>query len=450
MHDLIVIGGGPAGYFAAEQAGKAGLSTLLVEKSRIGGVCLNEGCVPSKTMLYSAGLYTSALSSRNFGVTADGAALDLVALTAHRQKIVESQRNAIGFTLKKCSVETVAGTAVIRGKRSEGFRVSVLEKEFEAKRLLVCTGSDAIRLGLPGMNQDFVLTSREILTVSSVPKSLVVIGAGAIGLEFATFFAEAGSRVTVVEMLPQIGGPIDKDISQALKRELEKKGIVFHLGSTVASVENHAVKFESNGTSQTAEADLVLLSVGRRPVTAGFGLETLGVKVEKGAIVTDEKGRTNVSGVWAAGDVNGKSMLAHTAYHEAQACVSDMLGKEARVNYRAIPSVIYTHPEAAGVGLTKEEAAGQGILAKEAKLPMGYNSRYTAETDGGRGLVKAVIDETSRKLVGMHMVGDHCSELIFGAAMIIEHGMTVEDVLKVVFPHPTVSEMIKDTVALFE
>jgi dihydrolipoamide dehydrogenase len=294
------------------------------------------------------------------------------------------------------------------------------------------------------------MTSGELLSVASIPSALVVIGAGAVGLEFATFFAEAGSRVTVIEMLPQIGGAIDKDISQALKRELEKKGIVFHLQAKMVAVGDHAVTFECGGKTQTLAADIALVSVGRRPVVTGIGLETLGVAVEKGAIKTDEKGRTSVSGVWAAGDVNGKSMLAHTAYREAQVCVDGMLGREARVNYRAIPSVIYTHPESACVGLTKEEALAQGFEAVESKLPMGYNSRFNAETDNGHGMAKAVIDAKTRKLLGMHMAGDHCSEMIFGAAMMIEQGMTVEDVSKVVFPHPTVSEMIKDTIAQFE
>jgi dihydrolipoamide dehydrogenase len=450
MYDLIVIGGGPAGYYAAEKAGKAGLSTLLVEKSHVGGVCLNEGCVPSKTLLHSSGLFAAASSSEKFGVTSAGVSFNLATVMARKQKIVESLRNGIAFTLKICNVETCAGTAVIKGKASGGFKVAALEKEFEAKRLLVCTGSEAIRLDLPGMEQEFVMTSREILSVASIPPALAVIGAGVIGLEFATFFAEAGSRVVVIEMLPQIGGAIDKDISKALQRELEKKGIVFHLQAKVVAAGDHAVSFESGGKTQTLASDIALVSVGRRPVVMGIGLETLGVAVEKGAITTDEKGRTNVSGVWAAGDVNGKSMLAHTAYREAQVCIDDMLGRVARVNYRAIPSVIYTHPEAACVGLTKEEALAQGFEAVEAKLPMGYNSRFNAETDNGRGMAKAVIDAKTRKLLGVHMAGDHCSEMIFGAAAFIQCGMTVDDISQLVFPHPTISEMIKDTILQFE
>ena len=450
MYDLIVIGGGPAGYYAAEIAGKAGLSALLMEKGHVGGVCLNEGCVPSKTMLHSSGLFAAAGTSEKFGVKAAGVSFNLATVMARKQKIVETLRSGIAFTLKKCGVETCAGSAVIKGKAGDVFRVAVTEKEFEAKRLLVCTGSEALRPNLPGMDREFVMTSREILSVASIPPALAIIGAGAIGLEFATFFVEAGSRVTVIEMLPQIGGQLDKDIGLALKREMEKKGITFYLQSKVTAIGDHSVAFETEGKTQMVPADVVLLSVGRKPVVAGFGLETLGVAVEKGAIKTDGSGRTNLEGVWAAGDVNGVSMLAHTAYREAQVCVEDMLGKNSSVNYGAIPSVIYTHPEAAAVGLTKEEALAKGIDAAEVKLPNTFSGRYLAETDGERGMTKAVIDAKSRKLLGVHMVGDHCSEMIFGAAVMIDQEMTVEDISGLVVPHPTVSEMIKDTILQFK
>jgi dihydrolipoamide dehydrogenase len=289
-----------------------------------------------------------------------------------------------------------------------------------------------------------VHTNREILEVSSVPSRLAVIGAGAIGLEFATFFADAGSEVSVIEMLPQIGGAIDKDIGAGLKRELEKKGVRFFMQAKATAIVDRAITFECEGTSRTLEADILLMSVGRKPVVSGFGLESLQVACDKGAVLTDERGRTSVEGVWAAGDVNGVSMLAHTAYREAQACVNDMLGKNDAVNYRAIPSVIYTHPEAAAVGLTKADAEAHGYEAVETRLPMTFNARYCAETEGEHGIIKAVIDTKTRRLLGLHMLGGDCSEMIFGAAAMIERGMTIDDVSTIVFPHPTVSEIIKD------
>jgi dihydrolipoamide dehydrogenase len=448
MHDLIVIGAGPAGYSAAERAGKAGLSTLLIEKDRLGGVCLNEGCIPSKTLLHSSKLLATARASEKFGVSAAGVSFNLATVMARKQKIVDSMRNGISFTLKKNNVETLTGEAMILGRTSGVFTVAAGgDATYETKRLLICTGSTAVLPPIPGIDRPIVNTNREMLAVSSIPSRLVVIGAGAIGLEFATFFAEAGSTVSVIEMLPNIGGMLDKDIGSGLRRELEKKGIRFFMESKATEIGERTVTFTCDGKTQTLDAEIVLASVGRKPVVSGFGIESIGVACERGSITTDVRGRTNVDGVWAAGDVNGVSMLAHTAYREAQACINDMLGRDDAVNYRAIPSVIYTHPEAASVGLTKEEAAAQGYEAVEIRLPMTFNGRYTAETEGERGIIKAVTDTKSGLLLGMHMLGGHCSEMIFGAAAMIEQNLTADDVSKFVFPHPTVSEIIKDVLA---
>ncbi len=447
MYDLIIVGGGPAGHVAAEHAGKAGLSTLLIEKSNLGGVCLNEGCIPSKTLLHCVKLFTQAKASEAFGVRTTGASFDLAAVMARKRKTVETLRNGIAYTLSKSKVETVAGSAVVRGSGSGAFKVSAAGRDLEARRLLICTGSEAIRLAVPGAQQEFVMTNREILSLTSIPATITVIGAGAIGLEFASFFAEAGSRASVVEILPHIGGRLDRDIGIALRRELEKKGIAFHLQSKVTSIGDHSVSFETGGKTETLPAEIVLVSVGRNPAITGFGLETLGVSVDKGAIVTDERCRTAVEGVWAAGDVNGVSMLAHTAFREARVCIDDMLGKQARVNYDAIPSVIYTHPEAAAVGLTRDEAAARGFTPVEARLPLTFNGRYLAETEGERGAIRVVADANSGRLLGVHLLGGNCSELIFGAAAMIERGLTVEDVSKIVFPHPTISEILWDAVA---
>jgi dihydrolipoamide dehydrogenase len=448
MHDLIILGGGPAGYTAAERAGAAGLSTVLIENSFIGGVCLNEGCIPSKTLLYSSKLYAQARASQAYGVNAANASLDLGAIMARKEKIIGNLRKGIAFSLKKNGVTIESGTGVIYGRENGTFKVRVGEKIIEGSRLLVCTGSGAIRLPIPGANQPFVVTNREILSIDRIPERLVIVGGGAIGLEFATFFVESGSAVTVIELLPAIGGAIDPEIGQALKRELEKKGIAFKLDSRATSIGDHSVTFETAGQSETTGADVVLMSVGRRPAVNGIGLETIGVTVEKGAIATDERGRTNVDGVWAAGDVNGVSMLAHTAYREAEVCVNDMRGIDDAVNYDAIPWVIYTHPEVAGVGLTDTEAVKRGMNVATAKLPLSCNGRFLAENEGTRGLCKVVIDKQSRVLLGAHIIGGLCSEMIFGAAMMVEKKMTVEEIDRMVFPHPTVSEIIRDTVRL--
>ncbi len=446
MHDLIIIGAGPAGYFAAEKAGKAGLSTLLFEKNAIGGVCLNEGCIPSKTLLKCASLYHAAKSSEKFGVLSDNVRFDIGVAMARKQKVVDTLKNGIAFTLKKHKVEIIAQSAVLAGKNENGFIVKTRDAEYCAKRLLLCTGSEAVVPPIPGIDRDFVYTNKKVLEVSSVPSKFVVIGGGVIGLELATFFAEIGSAVSVVEMLPHIGGNLDKELGFSLKRELEKKGITFYLQSKVTSIGEGTVSFETEGNVKSIDADVVLVSVGRRPVTAGLGLETLGIACNKAAIITDVKGRTNVEGVWAAGDVNGNSMLAHTAYREAQVCIQDMLGRDGSIDYGSIPSVIYTHPEVAGVGLTKDDAAAQGIECVELKLPMGYSGRYLAETDNERGMAKVVVHAVDRRILGVHLMGGYCSEMIFGAAAMVANKQTVADVSNMVFPHPTVSEIIKDTI----
>jgi len=446
MYDLIIVGAGPAGYLAAERAGAAGLSTMLIEKSNLGGVCLNEGCVPSKTILHSSKLYNQAMNSQAYGVTVSEAVFNLSVVMARKEKLIESLRKGIAATLKKNRVTVETGEGKILPKQNDAFVVQVADKKIEGKRLLICTGSEAIRPPIPGADQKFVFTNREMLSVDFIPDRLVVVGGGVIGLEMATFFAEVGSKVTIVEMLSSIGGPIDSEISGILQKELEKKGIVFRLMAKVTGVGDRSVTIVQDGKTEVLGADIVLMSVGRRPVIKGFGIENINVYCEKGSIKTDEHGRTNIPNVWAAGDVNGMSMLAHTAYREGEVCISDMLGKKDRMRYNAIPGVIYTHPEVAVVGATLEEAAKLGYDATCAKLPLSFNGRYLAENEAGRGICKVVIDKQYGTVLGIHMIGGACSEMIFGAATMIENELRVSDVKEIVFPHPTVSEIIKDTV----
>ena len=445
MYDLIILGAGPAGYLAAERAGAAGLNTVLIEKENLGGVCLNEGCIPSKTILHSAKLYRQAGHSQAYGVTASNVMFDLASVMARKEKIIDTLRKGIAATLKKHHVTVETGEGTILSWQDKVFRVQVNSRIVEGTRLLVCTGSKAIRLPIPGADQKFVHTNREILSIDFIPERLVVVGGGVIGLEIATFFAEVGSSVTVIELLTSIGGPIDSEIAQILQKELEKKGVTFRLQAKVTAIGDSSVSFEANGQNESIKADIVLMSVGRKPVTKGIGLENLNVYVENGAIKTDEQGRTNVPGVWAAGDVNGISMLAHTAYREAEVCINDMLHKKDRMRYSAVPAVIYTHPEVATVGLTVDDAEKRGYKVVSAKLPLSYSGRYCVENEGGRGVCKVVIDKQYKTLLGVHMIGGMCSEMIFGAAAMIDNELRVDDIKEIIFPHPTVSEIIKDT-----
>ncbi len=450
MYDLIVLGGGPAGYRAAELAGAGGLDTLLIEKSALGGVCLNEGCIPTKTFLYSAKIKDNAENGGKYGVSAQSVKIDHKAVVARKNRVVKTLVAGVRSQLKAAGVALVSGEAKIIGQ-GEGFIVKcgeeAGEEAYEGKRLLVATGSAPAVPPVPGLKEalenGFAVTSKEMLSLDVLPENLAVIGGGVIGLEMASYFASAGSKVTVVEMLENIGGGIDPEISAILKKNLEKKGIVFMLGRRLTGVEQGFVTMVGAAGTERIECGLVLLSAGRRPYTAGLGLESIGVLTEKGAIVTDGHMRTNIPGVYAAGDVNGRSMLAHTAYREAEAAVSDMLGKPDSMDYSAVPGVIFTSPEVAWVGETGEQAEAKGLKTKT--VSMRFSGRYLAENEGGDGIAKITTDGSGR-IMGFHMIGNYASEIIYGACMMIGREMTAEQVKRVVFPHPTVSEIIKECV----
>jgi dihydrolipoamide dehydrogenase len=379
--DLIIIGGGPAGYLAAERAGHAGLNTLLIEKRFIGGVCLNEGCVPSKALLYSAKLYDGAVHGEKYGITVEKAVLNHEAVVNRKNKVVNTLVSGIKAKLKKEKVTLVEGVAEIQGRNAEGYEIKVGDKTYSGKRLLVATGSVPVVPPIPGVKEGvekgYVLTNREILDLKAIPSSLVIVGGGVIGLEMASYFNSAGSKVTVVEMLDHIAGFTDREIAGILMKNYQKKGVEFKLGAKVTEVKEGAVVYEFEGKILTVPADKILMSIGRRAATQGLGLERIGVETERGRIKTDQYGRTNVPEVYAAGDVNGTSMLAHTAYREAEVCINNILGKKDIMRYNAIPSVIYTNPEVGCVGENEESAKQKGIDFEVAKLSMMYSDDCT-------------------------------------------------------------------------
>lgn len=453
MFDIAIIGGGPGGYVAAEKAGKNGLKTILFEKKDLGGVCLNEGCIPTKTLLYSAKLYDHARGSEKYGVRVEGAELDYKKMTDRKTKVIRKLVAGVGLKMKNAGVQVVKAEAMIEGRTAEGtIRISADGETYEAKNLLLCTGSETFIPPIPGIDpqaNDAIVTNRELLAMKEAPSSLVIIGGGVIGMEFASLYNSIGVEVHVVEMLPEILGALDKEISAMLRARYTKKGVHFHLSCKVTGVEVHKVTFvDAEGTGHTIEGDKILVSVGRRPVTQGFGLETLGVELERGGVKVDSHMRTNVEGVYAAGDITGFSLLAHTASREGEVAVNTICGTEDAMHYDAIPGIVYTNPEVAGVGLTEEEAQKRGTDYLCLKLPMAYSGRFVAENEGGEGVCKVITDQATGRVLGVHMLGNPCSEIIASACIAIEQGMTVHELERVVFPHPTVSEILKETILM--
>lgn len=450
MFDLIVLGGGPAGYLAGERAAENGLSVLIVEKREIGGVCLNEGCIPSKALLYSAKLLDGAAHGEKYGVKAEKLSLDHGFAVQRKRKVIETLVGGIKAKLSKLGATVLSGDGVLGCRTAEGFPVTANGETYIGKQLLIATGSVPVVPPIPGLKEaveaGFALTNREVLELDKVPGEFVVIGGGVIGLEMASYFNSAGSKVTVIEMLDHIAGNTDAEIGKILQKNYAAKGVTFLLSAKVISVGKDGVTYEKDGKTETVRADKVLLSIGRRAFTQGFGLENLGVYTERGCIKTDETMRTNVAGVWAAGDVNGVSMLAHTAYREAEVAVNNILGKRDVMSYDAIPAVIYTNPEVGSVGLTLEGAKERGIRAKAVKLTMKYSGRYVAENEGGDGIMKLIVDAERETVVGCHVLSNYASEFIIAAVMMIEKKMRLSDIKKFVFPHPTVCEILREAV----
>ena len=443
-YDVAIIGGGPAGYTAAERAAKGGLSTILFEKNALGGVCLNEGCVPTKTLLYSAKTYDNIRHASKYAVKAENPSFDLGKIIARKNKVVKKLTAGIRMKMTEAGATVVNAEASIEGRAEDGtLTIVAADTRYEAANLLICTGSETVIPPIPGLSETAYWTSREALQSKELPASLVIIGGGVIGMEFASFFNSLGVEVHVVEMLDKILGPMDRELSAMLQAEYAKRGVKFYLGHKVTGVHGTEVFVEKDGESFTLTGEKVLLSVGRRPVTKGFGLENLGVEPFRNGVKVNEYMQTSLPNVYACGDITAFSLLAHTAVSEAEVAIDHILGKPHAMSYKAIPGVVYTNPEIAGVGRTEDELQAAGVEYQVKKIPMAFSGRFVAENEMGNGVCKLLLDGEGT-LIGAHLLGNPASELIVIAGMAIEQGMKAEQLTRFVFPHPTVGEILKE------
>lgn len=453
MYDLIVIGGGPAGHRGAERAAKNGLKVALIEKRSLGGTCLNEGCIPSKAFLHTAkNIESIKASSKEGTIKIEG---DLKtsqeAVVLSKDKIIKRLGVGIRSALKAAGVEVLYGEAYVLGKEKESFLVKVNDETYRCLNILIATGSKPIIPPIEGLsdaiNTGVAITNEQALDLKEIPEKLVVIGGGVIGLEMGQYYSTMGSKVTVIEMLEQIGGSIDSEVASTLKRSLEKKGMTFETNSKVIKIEGKTVFFEKEGEVNKIEANKVLVSVGRRPDSQNKGFENIGLDTSRGIKTTLEM-KTSVPNVYAAGDVNGVSLLAHTAYREADVAINNMLKIKDNMDYSSIPYVIYTSPEVAGAGETESSALEKGGDIKVVKLPLTYSGRYVVESEDRTGFIKLIYNCQNDTLIGASVIGTYSSEYISMISSFIGLKTPVEKIKKLVFPHPTVSEVFRD--AIFE
>lgn len=444
MYNIAIIGGGPGGYTAAERAAHAGLTVVIFEKSEWGGVCLNEGCIPTKTLLYSAKLLENAKSSSKYGLNIEGISVDYSKIVARKNKVIRKLNAGIRAKMKHDNITTINGVAEITNYTENQIEIYCNGEIYSAQNLIISTGSHNFTPPIKGLLPENIWTSTEALQTKELPSSIAIIGGGVIGMEFAGLFNSMGVQVTVIEMMDEILGNMDKEISATLRQEYTNKGITFYLQSKVLELNGNELIFEKDGTHHSISTEKILLSVGRKPNIDGFGMDKLGIELFKGGIQVNEFMQTSQPNVYAIGDVTGFSMLAHTAVREAEVAVNHLSKVSDKMSYSAIPGVVYTYPEVAGVGETEESLSAKNIPYKIMKLPLTFSGRFVAENEAGNGLCK-IISSIGDNILGVHLIGNPSSELITIATLAIEQQLTVVQWQKSVFPHPTVGEIIKET-----
>ncbi|TSD87243.1 dihydrolipoyl dehydrogenase [Mycobacterium sp. KBS0706] len=447
-YDVIVIGSGPGGYVAAIRATQLGLKTACVEKMpTLGGTCLNIGCIPSKALLHASEKFEEAGHAlAAFGIKVAGVELDLPGMMGHKDKVVKANTDGIDFLFKKNKIDRLLGHARFTAKD----RVEVEGKTYAAKNFIIATGSDSTPLKGVETDETRIVTSTGALSLPEVPKHLVVIGGGVIGLELGSVWSRLGAKVTVVEFLDRILPTNDGEVSKQMQRILAKQGMAFKLSSKVTAAQKTdtgvtlTVEPAKGGDAETIEADYVLLSIGRRPYVEGLGLDAAGVELdERGRIRTDKHFRTNVEGIYAIGDVIAGAMLAHKAEDEGVAVAEILAGQAGHVNYDAIPSVVYTWPEVASVGRSEEELKQAGVAYKAGKFPFLANGRARA-MNATDGFVKILADATTDRVLGVHIIGAEAGTIIAECVLAMEFGASAEDIARTCHAHPTLNEVVKE------
>jgi len=442
-YDITVLGGGPGGYVAAIRAAQEGKKVCLVERSAVGGVCLNEGCIPTKTLIKTAGMYQGILHSMDFGIEGIDAAkakVSMPKLQKRKQAVVNQLVGGVRGLLKANGVTLVEASASFVDRQT----VLAGDKKITSEYFIVATGSKVFVppfIGLDGKNN--ILTSKEALLLEDLPKTTAVIGGGVIGIEFAYFLNAIGGKVVVFELMDNILPMVDEEVSALVRRRLEKEGITFHTGASVKRVKDNKVFYEHKGAENSVSVDAVLMAVGRVPNTDGLEAEKIGVNFNKSAIAVDEVLRTNIENIYAIGDVNGKVMLAHTASHEGIAAVENICGKSVHIDYGKIPSCIYTEPEIACIGLTEKQAREKYANVKIGKFPMVANGKSLSAGDTD-GMVKVIVDGELGEILGVHMYGNHVTEMISEISLGMTLEATIDEVIATIHPHPTVSEAIPE------
>ncbi|MDO4836652.1 MAG: dihydrolipoyl dehydrogenase [Clostridia bacterium] len=440
--DLIVVGGGPGGYEAALHAAKLGLRTALIEKDFVGGTCLNRGCIPTKALLHASSVYEEAKNGAALGISCEPA-IDLNAVYAYKQQVVEKLRGGVEGLLKSAKVAVIKGLGTLTAPHT----VAVGDAAYTAENILLATGSVPARPPIPGLDLPGVLTSDELLSGVKPFQSIVIIGGGVIGMEFATFFNDLGVDVTVVEGLDRLLPLLDKELGQNLAMIMKKRGVKIATGAMVKSVtktENGlSVNFESKGAPASAEAEVVLCAIGRRPYTDGLFGEGVSLEMEGRRIKVNEKFETSMKGVYAIGDVSAKIQLAHVATAQGLYAVNEIAGKNNGVDLSIVPSCVYTRPEIASVGMTEQEAKDAEIPVKVGKVTMFSNGR-TVIVNSDRGFMKVLAHAETKRILGVQMMGVNVSDMIGELGLAIANGLTPEDLLKAMRPHPTFEEALTD------